>query len=206
MPRCVEKVTIFVTRRSVAGRDLLLIEHPSAGIQIPAGTVEAGESPVEAAAREAAEETGLSEFVERRYLGTKDEVLPAGTRVIAEATSVYARPESSSFDWAHLRRGITVRLERQVGDFAHVTYEEWDSIDAPRYISYGITGWVLERSLAELRRRSFFHFEYGGATPERWSLATDNQRFTLFWAPLAALPALVGPQAAWLDCLDLAAD
>lgn len=206
MPRWVEKVTIFVTRRSVAGHDVLLFEHPSAGIQIPAGTVEAGETPAEAAVREAAEETGLSDFVERRYLATTDEVLPAGTRVIAEATTVYARPDTTSFDWARLRRGIIVRLERQAGDFAHVTYEEWDTIDDPQYISYRITGWVPEQTLAEIRRRHFYRFEYGGTTSERWSVETDNHRFTLFWAPFAALPAIVAPQAVWLDHLELASD
>lgn len=40
------KVTGFVTR----GRELLVFRHPTAGVQLPAGTVEAGETP-EAARR-----------------------------------------------------------------------------------------------------------------------------------------------------------
>ena len=35
----VEKVTAFVTRQTADGFDLLLFQHPSAGIQLPAGTV-----------------------------------------------------------------------------------------------------------------------------------------------------------------------
>jgi 8-oxo-dGTP pyrophosphatase MutT (NUDIX family) len=203
MSRRVEKVTIFVTRATAAGYDLLLFEHPSAGIQIPAGTVEVGEAVDAAASREAAEETGLSDFRVRRYLSTTDEVLPEDRRIVAEQTTVFARPDRSSFDWAHLRRGIMVRLERQVDDFAHVTYEEWDNIHEPRYISYRITGWVREDDLAKIRRRHFFHFEHDGATPDRWSVETDNHRFVLFWAPLAALPTIVERQSPWLERLDL---
>ncbi len=38
-----EKVTAFVTRMSPRGMEVLLFQHPSAGIQVPAGTVEADE-------------------------------------------------------------------------------------------------------------------------------------------------------------------
>jgi 8-oxo-dGTP pyrophosphatase MutT (NUDIX family) len=203
MPRVVEKVTIFVTRHSNSGHDLLLFEHPSAGIQIPAGTVEAGEKPETAARRETAEETGLDDFTAQRYLGSIDEMLPETRRIIGENTKVYARPDPSSFDWAQLRRGLVVHLERQVPGFAHVTYEEWDQVADPRYISFQITGWVPQQALAEIRRRHFFHFEHHGATPERWVVKTDNHYFTLFWVPLQALPAIVEPQTTWLSWLDL---
>lgn len=202
MPRVVEKVTIFVTRRSDKGHDLLLFEHPSAGIQIPAGTVEVGEEPEAAARRETAEETGLDDFTAHRYLGSVDEVLPETRRIIAEHTKVYARPDTSSFDWAQLRRGLVVHLERQVPGFGHVIYEEWDQVANPRYISFQITGWVPAQTLAEIRRRHFFHLEYHAATPERWVVETDNHHFELFWAPLQALPPIVEPQNTWLAWLD----
>lgn len=37
-------------------------EHPEAGIQVPGGTIESGESPREAVVRETSEETGLEEL------------------------------------------------------------------------------------------------------------------------------------------------
>ena len=43
-----EKVTAFITRGAGAARELLVFQHQAAGIQLPAGTVEAGED-VEAA-------------------------------------------------------------------------------------------------------------------------------------------------------------
>lgn len=43
-----------------AGGDILVFRHPVAGTQLVKGTVEAGESPAEAALRELREEAGVS--------------------------------------------------------------------------------------------------------------------------------------------------
>jgi len=43
--------------------------HPEAGIQVPTGTIEQGESPEDAALREAFEETGLSNLEIGTFLG-----------------------------------------------------------------------------------------------------------------------------------------
>lgn len=64
------------TRKAFAyitqGNSLLIFEHedaPEAGIQVPAGSIEAGETPEEAALREAKEETGLQRLSVIRFLG-----------------------------------------------------------------------------------------------------------------------------------------
>ena len=63
-----EKVLVYVTR----GEELLVLEHtadyPDAGIQVPAGGVDAGESPEVAATRELFEETGLTARMPPIYL------------------------------------------------------------------------------------------------------------------------------------------
>ena len=67
----VGKVVAYVT----SGDRLLVFRHvhePEAGIQVPAGTVEPGESPDDAVIREAHEETGLAGLTIRRYLGSRD--------------------------------------------------------------------------------------------------------------------------------------
>jgi 8-oxo-dGTP pyrophosphatase MutT (NUDIX family) len=68
--------TIPVRRKAFAyitfGTRLLLFTHPDvpeAGIQVPAGTMEAGESPIEAVLREATEETGLTDLRVVRWIG-----------------------------------------------------------------------------------------------------------------------------------------
>jgi 8-oxo-dGTP diphosphatase len=67
----VERVCAYVTQ----GDRLLVfshLHHPEAGIQVPGGTIEPGEAPLDAVLREAHEETGLSDLVVRSYLGVRE--------------------------------------------------------------------------------------------------------------------------------------
>jgi 8-oxo-dGTP pyrophosphatase MutT (NUDIX family) len=201
MTRIVEKVTAFIIRKSKLGPELLLFEHPYAGIQIPAGTVEEGESPETAVLREAEEETGLNDLSLGRYLGSHTEQLLEEQRIIAETTRFYARPDQASRSWAYLGKGIMVTRLRQAEEFSQICYEEFDREPEPQYVSLSITGWVPDAVLADTRRRHFFRLEFQGQTAERWTVYSDNHRFSLFWAPLGALPEIISPQAAWLAFL-----
>lgn len=57
----VKKAFAYITRKKEGTQELLVFRHwnPEAGIQVPKGTIEKGESPAEAVMREAFEETGL---------------------------------------------------------------------------------------------------------------------------------------------------
>lgn len=197
----VEKVTAFVTRPTGQGDELLLFQHPSAGIQLPAGTVEQDEAPAAAALREAQEETGLAGFASQRHLTSAADPLPAGAVVVTGAAPVYERPDLSSAAWAKLRRGIVVKVLRRQPGFAQINVETWNSLDNPQYVTFGLTGWVAEEAVTEQRIRHFFHFTFAHPTPPRWVTHTDHHDFTLFWAPLTELPELVAPQQAWLHHL-----
>jgi 8-oxo-dGTP pyrophosphatase MutT (NUDIX family) len=76
--KTVSKVVAYITQ----GDKLLVFSHPGqseAGIQVPAGTVEPGESPEQAVLREAREETGLHDLELRAYLGeTEFDAFPYG--------------------------------------------------------------------------------------------------------------------------------
>jgi 8-oxo-dGTP pyrophosphatase MutT (NUDIX family) len=66
--RRIEKAFAYITHCD----KLLVFRHPNspeAGIQVPAGTVEPGETPQHAALREAREETGLIDLVTHAELG-----------------------------------------------------------------------------------------------------------------------------------------
>jgi 8-oxo-dGTP pyrophosphatase MutT (NUDIX family) len=196
-----EKVTAFITRRSKTGHELLLFEHPYAGIEIPAGTVEDGETPEEAAMREATEESGLTSLTFGSYLGSTVRTLPQGQRIVVAPTRVYARPDVTSFDWAYLRGGIQVTVRRKEGTFSQITYEELDQLLDPQYVTMCITGWVPDSVLSGTEKRHYFHLEFRGRRQDRWTVRTDNHLFTLFWAPLSSLPDIIPFQVQWLEWL-----
>jgi ADP-ribose pyrophosphatase YjhB (NUDIX family) len=125
MQTAIQKVTAFVTRNVNEKAELHLYEHPYAGIQIPAGTVNPGESPEKTVIREVCEETGLKFISIFNCLGVKGEKLPENHRMIAEHTRVYARPDLTSFDWAVIRPGITVTLTRKDNGFSQIVYQEF---------------------------------------------------------------------------------
>jgi 8-oxo-dGTP pyrophosphatase MutT (NUDIX family) len=65
------KVIAYITH---GGRLLVFrhTDHPEAGIQVPGGTMEPGESPDDAVLREAQEETGLDALEIRVFLGVQE--------------------------------------------------------------------------------------------------------------------------------------
>lgn len=202
MGSTLEKVTVFITWGEPGDEALLLFRHPYAGIQIPAGTVEVGETPAAAALREAREESGLRDLVVERYLGTATEALTGNEARVVAPTPVYARADVDSFAWAHLPRGAAVRLlGRFAAAFCHVTYEEPDRYPDPSYVTMAITGWVPDAALTRHVQRSFFHLRCDVAAATSWPVRTDNHTFTAFWAPLDDLPAIVPPQDRWLSWL-----
>ena len=196
--KIMEKVAIFITRKKDSGIDVLLLRHPYAGIQIPAGTVEEDETIHDAAVREAYEETGLKDIILKSYIGCLYEELPEHINIISQKTKVYARPDESSFDWAEFPRGTWVKEIRKKDGFTQVRYEEGDAYPGKEYITYCIMGWVSNRFLYQKQRRHFFHFTSEGMK-ETWTTFSDNHHFELFWSPLLSLPKIIEPQNLWIE-------
>lgn len=74
--KAIDKVMVYVTCQKPGSKkhSLLLFKHvglPEAGIQVPAGTIEIGESPEAAAIREIQEESGLTDITLVSALGTR---------------------------------------------------------------------------------------------------------------------------------------
>lgn len=195
-----EKVTIFITRIREKKTELLLFKHPNAGIQIPAGTVEIGETPLEAALREAKEETGLQEFNNKTFIGFMETDLPEDRFVVINTTKVFSKPDTTSFDWAEFRRGIWVNsCNRDEVGFCQVEYKEDDKYPNPNYITYSIMGWVPKECLSQKLVRHFYHFVFNNNTKPEWNQFNDNHNFKLFWAPISELPDIIKPQNQWLE-------
>jgi len=67
-----QKVYAYILRTEKKRRELLIFKHknyPEAGIQVPGGTLEKGETPKQAVLREVKEEAGLEKFEVISYLG-----------------------------------------------------------------------------------------------------------------------------------------
>jgi 8-oxo-dGTP pyrophosphatase MutT (NUDIX family) len=196
------EVTSFVVRPGA--REVLLLRHPFAGIQFPAGAVEDGETPEAAALRVAAEETGLATLgAPRPAGGTVEEVVGAGW-LVAETTPVSLRPDARSSAWAILRRGVSVTSEREQDGWVQVTWEEVDSLPSPQYLTARITGWVRREALTRVRRRWFFVLPFEAETPAAWVVDGDGGDRALFWSPIERLPAILPPQDQWIPYLTAA--
>jgi 8-oxo-dGTP pyrophosphatase MutT (NUDIX family) len=200
--RITHKVSMFITRKTSRGSELLLFTHPYAGVQIPAGTAKRGEDPGDAALREVGEETGLRDLCIKEYLGSHREELPPDKAVIYSPTHVYARADETSFDWAYLPAGIMVTIRRSAKGFSQITYTEYDRVPDPEYVSMEITGWVPDDTIADAVQRHFFHMRCDTETGEEWQVYADNHTFRLFWAPMNKLPEIIYPQNTWLRYLE----
>ena len=202
----VHKVTAFITRTGRQGQpQLLLFQHPQAGVQLPAGTVEEGEDWQTAARREAAEETGLTQLMIQGYLGQIENELEPYEMILNRDSHILSQPDEQSIPFQPLfTRGNTfkvgVRAATSSGRFRQITYLEYDQLPNSQAITLYIVGWLPEDSLSRHKTRHYVHLLCHEDTPDRWSLPGDNNHiFSPFWANLQPRPTIVSPQNRWLD-------
>lgn len=196
----VEKVTAFVTRETENGRQLLIFRHPWNGLQLPAGTVEVGESPETAVLREAAEETGLTGLVLKRPLGMQTRTLPDNHFLVLGTTRLLAAPDvaaPSANDFVFYR-GSYVQLLQEKNGFAEVLMEEWNERTDPPTCLRREQGWLPRHWLTPHIYRYHYWLECITETAESWTVYVDHHHFELFWTPLRLAPTLVWPQNEWL--------
>lgn len=195
------KVTAFVIRTFPTGKELLLLRHPFAGYQLPAGTVNLNETPENAVVREVAEETGLKNVPISTALGHRDTLLPPDRAVLIHPTRIFSRPDPASFDWIEVNHGLWVDVFRKQDGYTQIRYQEPDNYPDIHYITYEFTGWVPDEVLSQTQRRYFFLLNFSGRTPVSWKVNSDWHTFTLSWEPLDDLPQIVSPQDSWLEVL-----
>ena len=203
MNEVVQKVTVFIVRERSGVKELLVFKHPTAGIQIPAGTVEAGEDLETAVKREVYEETGLRSVEIEAYLGCFENELEDNQRIIAEITQVYIEPNLDAIPYKRkLPKGLTVDYLSTQEDFTHISYieYEYDKFHKPICIDTNITGWVPSENLSAQKKRHFFLMSTQEETADAWELKSDlGHIFKPYWTPLLPKPKIISPQDKWLD-------
>ncbi len=203
MNEVVQKVTAFIVRERGGVKELLVFKHPTAGVQIPAGTVEKDEDIETAVKRETYEETGL-QFVEiENYLGCFENELEKNQRIIAETTRVYIEPNLTAIPYKRrLPKGLTVDYLSTHADFTRISYieYEYDQFHKPIRIDANITGWVPNENLRAQKKRHFFLLSTQEETADVWELKSDQGHiFNPYWTPLSPKPQIIPPQNKWLD-------
>ena len=203
MNEIIQKVTAFIVRERHGVKELLVFKHPTAGVQIPAGTVEAGEDIETAVKREAYEETGLQSVEIENYLGCFENELENNQRIIAATTQVYIEPNLTAIPYKRkLPKGLTVDYLSTQKDFTHISYVEYgyDKFHKPIYIDANVTGWVPNENISAQKKRHFFHLSTQEETADAWELKSDQGHiFKPYWTPLSPKPQIISPQDKWLD-------
>ncbi len=203
MIKHIEKVAAFITQERNGILALLVFKHPTAGVQIPAGSVEVGEDIETAVIRETYEETGLQHVKIEKYLGCFENELDEQERIVTKTTEVYIKPDLNAVPYKEkLTRGLTVNYHANQGDYTHISYieYEYDRFHKPVCIDYNITGWVPNDNLSTQKKRHFFHLSAQEKTADVWELKSDRGHvFQPFWIPLSPKPKIISPQDRWLD-------
>ena len=197
-----EKVTAFVIRDGELGQELLVFKHPTAGIQLPAGTVEPGELPERTVLREVLEETGLEARVVRK-IGIEERDTPAGTAYLrSHGLPVRFAPREDAIQPGEVLPRCRVDLGQRQAGFVHVHYREFNLNQDPPLLLWEVQGWVPENEIATGTRRHFFELEPLQESPPAWDQLADlGHTFHLFWARIGQLPNLIGEQNDWLRWL-----
>ena len=203
MNKVIQKVTAFIVRERGGVKELLVFKHPTAGIQIPAGTVEVGEDIETTVKREVYEETGLRSVEIESYLGCFENELEERQRIIGETTEVYIEPNLNAIPYRRkLPKGLTVGYLSTQEDFTHISYIEYefDKFHKPICIDANITGWVPNENISAQKKRHFFRLTTQEETADAWELKSDQGHiFKPYWTPLSPKPQIIPPQDRWLD-------
>ncbi len=198
--RTVEKVSGFVTRDRELGRELLVVRHPLAGIQVPTGTVEFGETPEQAIVREVAEESGIKQVKILSRLFELIEPMPDGQKVIRRMTKIFDSPNSdaSSAGGFGLSRGNPVRVTGEAGAFSEIVCEVLDMSHDPPVSVPGVRGYVRTSILGSEVKRYLYHLASLERTADNWPIFVDGHEIQLFWIPLSPQTRLNPHQDHWL--------
>jgi len=193
-----EKVSVL-TLRYVAGRpQLLTFLHPQAGRQIPAGSVDPGETTREAAERELAEETGVMSLNKLFELDQRIEELGNNAVALKDVRLKLAPTSQASDTSMTIKRGHRVEIKEAEGGWLRVKQVLFDLTQEPPIRLPGAEGWASAAAFCTKVRRTFFFAEAADTGHNRWDHAADGHLFQIEWVDLESDISLVEGQIEWL--------
>lgn len=133
------KAAACVVRTSARGPELLVFRHPLAGVQIPKGSIESGETAADAAARELAEESGVFAGRVLRQVGwhqseVSEDATDAGPREHQVwHTFLMAADAEQRDNWSQPASGSEAEASL-VFEFFWLPFADARTVVAPRYV------------------------------------------------------------------------
>ena len=125
------------------GRHLLVFRHPTAGIQVPAGTIEPGEAPEDTVLRELLEETRLADAtLERRLILLHEQLWPKHGILNRDLSPRTHSGPHSSEQTTLLNRGHIVRIKTVDEDVALIAIDEHTEANGQLHIHTSAQGWI----------------------------------------------------------------
>ena len=186
----IQKVTAFCVREG----ELLVFDHPTAGTQLPAGTVDPGEDPRDAVAREFTEETGIPEPIVGRCIGVIEEQVAAHR--------AYLLNPALDAEGTEIPRGWPVLLDgANPGERMDIRHEVWDWDERPPRLLEQRLATAPHTSLTQRVRRHFYLLDTLEERSEPWRQSSDRSTWQVRWAPLEETLRLAGEQDRWLKIL-----
>lgn len=134
----IHKAAACVVRTRPHGPELLVFRHPIAGIQIPKGSVEGGESPDAAVLRELAEESGIAAASILRKIGYHEIIVGVGPEETSPLehqvwhTFLLAAHDEGRETWSHRVSGSAVE-EGLVFDYFWLPIQEARHVVGTRF-------------------------------------------------------------------------
>jgi len=200
--KVVEKVTAFITRWQGDGPELLVLQHPLTGLQLPAGTVEFNETLENALLREVAEEVDLVDIKIVECFGSIESTLSGKERVVLLMTKLFSSPTfDSSSEGYMLERGSQVRVTDNIGKFSGVLCDPLDSHEQPPVRRQNVSGYIRSSVLGTQIRRHMFQLKPTACIPDVWQTEADGHVFEFCWLKLDPRPVLHPDHSKWLDLI-----
>ena len=196
-----QKITIFILRNMK--KEILVFRHEDSSIQIPAGTIEEGESIIESAIREMYEETGINrnEIENIEELDTKLNELLEHEVIIEKESNIFSRSREDSINWIKIRKGITVNKIREQTGYSLIEYREWNNEIEKDYFTYEICGWINSDNISHNKIRNFVVINVK-TEKEIWNTFSDCHTFNHYFVNTKEIPKLLPNQERWKTVLN----